>query len=301
MRIGLLLPMASTDAGRILSSASRAEALGFDGLFAFDHFFPPGAPSDRPSFESYSTLAAVASITERVTLGTLVTRASLRPLGILAKQAVGLDDVAAGRFVLAIGTGDAISRAEHVAFGLPYLGPDVRRAHLVETVRGLRALLRGEAWGGGEHVPAAPGPLLPMPRTPGGPPIWIGGTSEGAVRAAAVLGDGWNAWAIAPEAFAERVALLEATRGDRRVEPTWGGAVVVGRDRDEAERLAAARRERGVRDDSFVGAPDEAVAWLRRFEQAGATWCILLPAGGDDRIGLIAERVLPSFGGARAA
>ncbi|MGH2589391.1 MAG: LLM class flavin-dependent oxidoreductase, partial [Actinomycetota bacterium] len=63
LRVGLVLPMTSGDAERVLSFARRAEELGFDGLFAFDHFFPPGAPSDRPSLEAYATLAAVAAVT----------------------------------------------------------------------------------------------------------------------------------------------------------------------------------------------------------------------------------------------
>ena len=293
MRIGLVLPMASTDADRVLTFARDAEALGFDGLFAFDHFFPPGAPPDKPSFESYATLAAIAAVTERVTLGTLVTRASLRPVGVLAKQVVALDDVSGGRFVLAIGTGDALSKAEHVAFGMPYLGPQTRRDHLIETVRALRRMFTAQPWPGGEHVPAATGPLLPAAVTPGGPPIWIGGTAEGAVRAAATEADGWNAWGSGPDAFAERVAVLEDARGARPVEPTWGGAVVVGRDRAEAERIAAERRARGLNDDAFTGDPDDVAGWLGRFADAGATWCVVLPGGGRDRLAILAEHVLP--------
>jgi alkanesulfonate monooxygenase SsuD/methylene tetrahydromethanopterin reductase-like flavin-dependent oxidoreductase (luciferase family) len=293
VKVGLILPMASDDAERIRSFARDAEALGFDGLFAFDHFFPPGAPADKPSFESYSTLAALAAMTERVTLGTLVTRASLRPVGVLAKQVVTLDDVTGGRFVLAIGTGDSLSKAEHDAFGMPYLGPDVRREHLLETVRALRALFAGEPWPGGEHVSAVAGPLLPLPVTRGGPPIWIGGTADAAVRAAATEADGWNGWGIGPDAFAAKVAILDEARAGRPVEPTWGGAIVVGRDREEAERIERDRRARGLNDDAFAGDPDDVVRWLRRFGDAGATWCIPLLGGGRDRLELFAELVLP--------
>ena len=293
MRIGLVLPM-SSPAGRVLAFARRAEELGFDGLFAFDHLFPPGAPPDRPSLEAYTTLAAVASVTERATIGTLVTRASLRPVGVLAKQVVGLDDISDGRFVLAIGTGDALSKAEHTTFGLPYLGPDVRRDHLVETVRALRALFAGEPWPGGEHVPPLAGPLLPPPRTEGGPPIWLGGTAEASVVAAARLGDGWNAWGVDPDAFGERARLLER-EATRPVEATWGGAIVVGRDRAEAERLDADRRTRGLDDGAFVGDVEEVAARLRAYGDAGATWTIVLAGGGGDRIEVLADAVVPAL------
>ncbi|MGZ8612660.1 MAG: LLM class flavin-dependent oxidoreductase [Actinomycetota bacterium] len=299
MRLGLVLPLATRDAGRVLTFARRAEELGFDGLFAFDHLFPPGAAPDRPSLEAYSTLAAVAASTRTVAIGTLVTRASLRSPGLLAKQAAALDDVSGGRFVLGIGTGDALSRAEHVSFGLPYLSPRVRRDHLVETVRAVRALLRGEPFAGGDHVPAIDGPLLPPPGREGGPPVWIGGVSEGAVLAAASEADGWNGWGLDVPAFAARAAALRSAAGDRAVEATWGGAVVVGRDDAEVERITSDRRRRGLAPDAFAGDPDAASAWLRRLEEAGAAWAILLAAGGPDRLDLLGERVLPAVAARR--
>jgi alkanesulfonate monooxygenase SsuD/methylene tetrahydromethanopterin reductase-like flavin-dependent oxidoreductase (luciferase family) len=300
MRVGLVLPMASADTDRLLAFARRAEELGFDGLFAFDHLFPPGAPADRPSLEAFATLSAVAAVTDRVTIGTLVARASLRSAGLLAKQATTLDDLSGGRLVLAIGTGDALSRPEHEAFGLPYLGPDVRRAHLEETVRAVRALFGGDPFPGGAHVPAIAGPLAPPPIRPGGPPLWIGGASEDVARLAGRLADGWNGWALDPPTFASRGAAAREVAGDRPVETTWGGPMVVGHDRADAERLVAARRERGIRDDPFVGDVGEAVAWLASLANAGATWAILLAAGGIERVELVADRVLPALGaGAR--
>jgi alkanesulfonate monooxygenase SsuD/methylene tetrahydromethanopterin reductase-like flavin-dependent oxidoreductase (luciferase family) len=286
--------MATGDVERVLAFAQRAEDLGFDGLFAFDHLFPPGAPSDRPSLEAYATLAAVASSTSRVMIGTLVTRASLRSAGMIAKQATTLDDVSGGRFVLGIGTGDEIGRAEHEVFGLRYLAPTIRREHLIETLRAVRALFGGVPWPGGEHVHPIAGPLMPGPMRPGGPPIWVGGTSEGAVRVAAREADGWNGWGLALPMFAERTRLLAAESEGRAVEPTWGGAVVVGRDDTEAERLVADRRVRGL-DQAWAGTSGEAAAWLAELRDAGATWAILLAAGPADRVGLIAERVLPKL------
>src|SRR4029453_10360382 len=88
--------MFSGDAGRVLAFARRAGEGGFDGVFAFDHLFPPGASPDRPSLEAYATLTAVAAVTSRIDVGTLVTRATLRPAGLLAKLAAAVDDVSGG-------------------------------------------------------------------------------------------------------------------------------------------------------------------------------------------------------------
>lgn len=291
MKVGLVLPMATTEADRLLGFARRAEELGFDGLFAFDHLFPPGAPADRPSFEAFTALAAVAAATRRVALGTLVTRASLRPAGVTAKQAAALDDLSGGRFVLGIGTGDALSRAEHDAFGLSSLGPGVRREHLVETVRAIRDLFRGEPWAGGVHVPAMAGPLLPAPRTP--PPVWVGGASEATAAVAAREADGWNGWALPLPVFRRRAELVRAEAGGRDVEVTWGGAMVVGLDVEEAGRLLEGRARRGVAAEVWAGDVEGAASWLDGLRAAGASWAIVLPAGAPDRMELIGERVLP--------
>jgi alkanesulfonate monooxygenase SsuD/methylene tetrahydromethanopterin reductase-like flavin-dependent oxidoreductase (luciferase family) len=287
-----MLPLATGDTDRVLGFAARAEQLGFDGVFGFDHLFPPGAPPDRPSLEVYATLAAVAAATERIRVGTLVTRASLRSVGMLAKQVACLDEASAGRFVLGIGTGDEVSRGEHEAFGLPLLDPGDRREHLAETVSALRALFAGAAWPGGRLVPAIAGPLLAPPRSPGGPPIWVGGASEQAVRLAARLADGWNGWDLPSSRFAARAALLREAAGGRAVEATWAGVLLVGTDAGEVERLASARRGRGL-DATWAGPVEQAEAFLGELRDAGAGWAIALAAGPPDRVELIAERILP--------
>lgn len=300
MRVGLILPMFSGDPAKVVAFARRAEELGYDGVFAFDHFFPPGAPSDRPSLEAFSTLAAVAAVTERVSIGTLVARASLRPAGLLAKLASALDDLSGGRTILGIGTGDPIDRPEHDAFGLPYLDKDERRPHVVETVRAVKQLLAGRTWPGGAWVPPMAGPLLPPPRTPAGPPVWIGGFADRVVRLAAAEADAWNGWGMAIPEFARKADLLRrsAAEHDRSVSATWAGIVVVGRDEDEAGAMLEARFRRNMLETNvWAGSAHSLIWWFEGLETAGASWAVLVPAGPPDRVEMIAREVFPHMRG----
>ena len=297
-KVGVILPMFSGDPAKVLAAARSAEDLGYDGAFVFDHFFPPGGPPDRPALEACTMLAAVASVTERMRLGTLVTRAVLRPAGLLAKMVSTVDLISGGRVVLGIGTGDPIDRPEHEAFGFPNLGVSERRAHLAESVSAIKALFRGEVFEGGVHVPRVEGPLLPPPVQHGGPPIWLGGQSDEVVRMAGRLADGWNGWGVAPDLFRNKAKLLEeeAARAGRKAEATWAGIVLVGEDEAEAEKLLEARHQKGMNDSlSWWGCADRFAEHLRDLADAGATWVIVVLAGPPGRRELLAERVLPTL------
>ncbi len=292
MKVGLVLPMFSGDTERVLAFARSVEELGFDGLFAFDHLFPPGAPSDRPSLEAFTTLSAVAAATRTISVGTLVTRASLRGAGLIAKLAASVDDVSGGRMILGIGTGDPLDRPEHDVFGLPYLDKAERRGHLVETVRAVRALFVGDRWEGGRFVPPIDGPLLPRPLTPGGPPIWIGGFADTVVRLAGREADAWNGWGMSAGEFERKTGLLRAAADEagRSVAPTWAGIVVVGNDDDEVARSLRERARRGLEPDVWSGTVRALIDWLRWLERVGATWAVLVPGGRHELIG---DAVLP--------
>jgi alkanesulfonate monooxygenase SsuD/methylene tetrahydromethanopterin reductase-like flavin-dependent oxidoreductase (luciferase family) len=297
VRLGLVLPMFVDDPDRVLGFARRAEELGYDGVFAFDHLMPLGGPPDGPAFECFSTLAAVAATTERITIGTLVARASLRPAGLLAKLASTVHEMAGGRLILTIGTGDRLSKREHDAFGIPFLGPRERRAHLEQTVSAVTALLDGRAWPGGDAVPAMTGPLLPPTLSTARPRVWIGGTGEAAVDSAARLADGWNGWGLSAETFVGRVERLRAGSGDRAVEATWGGVALVGRDHAEVTALIERRAARGKEPPSgaWVVDAEALVERLLGLRDAGASWAVLLPSGPPDRPDLIAEVALPAL------
>jgi len=298
IKVGLILPLFSGDPAKALVAATEAERLGFDGVFGFDHFFPPGAPSDRASLELFTTLAAAATLTERLTIGSLVTRAVLRPPGLVAKMAATIDAVAGGgRMVVGVGSGDPIDLAEHTAFGFPNLSTDERRAHLEEWVTALRDLFRGRPFAGGEHVPRVEGPLLPPPGAP--PPVWVGGQAPAVVRLAARSADGWNGWGSTPDDFRTKAALLgeEASRAGREgaVEATWAGIVMVGEDDAEAKTLSAARQEKGIDALGFHGSAESFAGFLGDLADAGAAWAIVVLAGPGDRRMLVGERTLPAL------
>ena len=299
IKVGLILPLFSGDPATALAAATDAERLGFDGVFGFDHFFPPGAPSDRASLELFTTLAAAATLTDRLTVGSLVTRAVLRPPGLVAKMAATIDAVAGGgRMVVGVGSGDPIDLAEHAAFGFPNLSIEDRRAHLEEWVTALRHLFRGEPFPGGDHVGPVRGPLLPPPAAPP-PAVWVGGQAPAVVRLAARSADGWNGWGSTPENFREKASLLreEAERAGREgaVEATWAGIVMVGEDDAEAKALAAARQEKGIDALGFHGSAESFAGFLGDLADAGATWAIVVLTGPGDRRTLVGEGTLPAL------
>jgi alkanesulfonate monooxygenase SsuD/methylene tetrahydromethanopterin reductase-like flavin-dependent oxidoreductase (luciferase family) len=292
VKVGIVLPLFSGDPAKVVAAAVEAETLGFDGVFAFDHFFPPGGPPDRPSLEVFATLGAVAAATDRVAIGTLVVRASLRPVGLLAKSAAWLDAASGGRLVLGIGTGDPIDRPEHEAYGIPMLDKAERRVHLEETLAALEALFHGRPYPGGRMVPELLGPLRPPPARPGGPPVWVGGQAEAVIRLAGRWADGWNGWGLEPESFAARVATLREAADSREVEATWAGIALVGADPDELKALVARRRASGMGDDAWTGTAGDLLELIGALENAGATWMIMVLAGPADRRALVADRVL---------
>jgi alkanesulfonate monooxygenase SsuD/methylene tetrahydromethanopterin reductase-like flavin-dependent oxidoreductase (luciferase family) len=294
LKLGVVLPLFSGDTSKVLSAARETERLGYDGVFAFDHFFPPGAPADRPALEAFTSLAAVAAVTDRVAIGTLVTRASIRPVALVAKMAAGLDLVSDGRMILGVGTGDAIDDPEHHAFGLPSLDVSERRAHLAEAVAALKALFAGAPFAGGDLVPALHGPLAPLPVRPGGPPVWIGAYADEVVRLAGAIADGWNGWGMSPERFGRKVGVLgdaaaAAGRDPSEVQATWAGIVLVGEDEAEADRLHRDRLAKGMDALAFSGSVERFGAHLEALEGTGATWAIVVLAGPPDRRQLIAD------------
>jgi alkanesulfonate monooxygenase SsuD/methylene tetrahydromethanopterin reductase-like flavin-dependent oxidoreductase (luciferase family) len=173
VRRGLFLPIFDElgDPATLARLAARAEGQGWDGVFLWDHvlYRPPITTVTDP----WIALAAMAVATERVELGPMVTPLARRRPWIVARQAVALDHLSGGRFVLGLGLGLDSSGGELSRFGEE--ADDRRRATLLdEGLDVLAALLTGEPVDHrGQHYRVADVRFLPRPARPGGMPIWL--------------------------------------------------------------------------------------------------------------------------------
>jgi alkanesulfonate monooxygenase SsuD/methylene tetrahydromethanopterin reductase-like flavin-dependent oxidoreductase (luciferase family) len=290
VKLGVSLPVFTADPVRPLAVAAHASALGVDGVFSPDHFFPPvfypPSGAERPALEAFSVLSAVSALHPQMHVGTLVARVTLRAPGLLAKQAAALDAMSGGRAILAMGAGDRASKAEHEAFGIPFPPTADRIALLEQTALALRALFSGQGWAGGSHVPPMSGPLLP----PGSPEIWVGGLSDPVIKVAARAADAWNGWGLDSSAFAAAARRLRELAAGRQVAPTWGGIALVGEDGDDLDRLLAARSAKGLSTEGvWTGTAADLHRFTNELAEAGASWFVVLPLGPPDRLDLIAD------------
>jgi alkanesulfonate monooxygenase SsuD/methylene tetrahydromethanopterin reductase-like flavin-dependent oxidoreductase (luciferase family) len=289
MKMGLFLPAFTEDVHKPLVIAGRARGAGYDAVFSVDHYFPPGAPG-RSSLEPFALLSAVAARNPGLGVGVLVTRPGMRAPGLLAKLGAALDHLSGGRAVLGLGVGDDAGRGEHEMVGIPFPPLGERIERLAETSLAIRDVADGRPWRGGRHVPPIEGPLAPSGR----PSVWIGGTGERIVAAAAAAADGWNGWGLDAAGFEARARLLAhevaaAGRDPSEVVPTWGGVVLVAEDRAELERLSERRDAADVPWSSWRGTVDD-LRWFRdRLAASGCGWFVCLAAGPDDRPELIAR------------
>jgi F420-dependent oxidoreductase-like protein len=186
--------------------ATLAERLGYDHLWVYDHV--ETVPRREPThvFEAFTTLAALAPQTSTIRLGQMVTCASYRNAGLLAKEAACLDVVSGGRLILGLGAG--WYEREYTAYGYEFLPPRERLRVLEESATVIRRLWTEETVSfDGKHLHfdgayCDPKPLQQLP------PIWIGGGGEQVtLRIAARHADATN-WQTSLEEFVHKSSVL---------------------------------------------------------------------------------------------
>jgi probable F420-dependent oxidoreductase len=195
----------------VLAEVRAAEDAGWHGVWLADHYMPntgDASPARGDTFECWAMLPALAAVTERIRIGTLVSPTSVHHPALLAKRACTLDSLSSGRMVLGLGAGWQVN--EHHAYGIELEPPGKRVSRFEEAIQIVRSLLSQESTTfHGAYYDITDAPCDPKPvQSP--LPLLVGTRSPRMLRITARHADEWNTWGTPELAAARRTALLEA-------------------------------------------------------------------------------------------
>jgi F420-dependent oxidoreductase-like protein len=200
--------VAAADAwSRSMELAQRAESLGYDHLWVYDHVETVPRREATHCFEAFTMLAALSQVTERAELGQMVTCASYRNVGLLAKEAACVDVFSGGRLILGIGAG--WYEREYQAYDYEFKSGRERLRVLDEAVQVIPRLWSDETVDfAGTHLTFDGAYCDPKPVRSPRPPIWIGGGGEQVtLRIAAQHADATN-WQVGLDALVRKSEIL---------------------------------------------------------------------------------------------
>lgn len=255
----------------------RADRLGFDSLWTWDHLYPIVGEHEGPILEGYMTLAAWAEATERATVGLMVGANTFRNPALVAKMITTLDHISDGRAVL--GIGGAWFETEHVGLGFEFgNSPGERLRWLDEAVQVMRGMLHAERPSGSKFYTARDALNLPAPVQEHLPILVGGGGERRTLRTVAKYADACNLGGGVANVKRKDEILRrhceEVGRDQSEIERTAGVGTVVIRDSpDEARRvfteMFAGNGNAEPWRNQPVGTVDDIVEHLRPFGDIG--------------------------------
>jgi alkanesulfonate monooxygenase SsuD/methylene tetrahydromethanopterin reductase-like flavin-dependent oxidoreductase (luciferase family) len=295
----------------ISKMALSAEELGYDSVWASDHFV---FGKNGAAMECWTTLSALAPLTSSVAIGSLVLCNNYRNPALVAKMASTLAEVSSNRLILGYGAG--WYGLEYGMFGYRFPPPGERVAMMTEGVRIIKGLLEeGRFSFSGRYYEILDAILEPKPKKR--IPILIGGRGDRLLKTVAQLADAWDIGVnVAPANYRERV---EALRGELRTEGRRFDEVarsihiqvILGRDEDEVRRKKKVvssiveRAEPRLKykpspdfkvdlDSALIGTPGKVSAKLKAYAELGCQRFILifLDYPGKDALELFSSSFL---------
>ena len=306
LHFGVTLPQIKRSWEEVRAAAITFDELGFDSVWVCDHLYGVPLPA-LPIFEAWSQLAAVAAITERVGLGTLVTPPFFRNPAVLAKQVTTIDHVSSGRTIVGLGAGWFPPEFEQTGCAFPSLGERMRA--LEETATILKGLWTQERFTfEGRHFQVREAVSEPKPVRR--PPILVGGTGEKVLMGiVARHADVWNNMAVTQAQLGHKVLALrrrcDEEGRDFETLAISQQCVVVIAETDEEARTALARAQKvygghlgaGLEEHGIWGTPQRVIDCIERHRKHGCTGFVIEFFGRDTRepARLFAEKVMPAL------
>lgn len=299
MEIGAIVPQQHTPWELLVDVAQQVDSAGFDSLWVIDHQLPAASISMGGSqFDAWTVLAAFATLTHEVTLGTLVTCNSFRNPALLAKIVTTVDHISGGRVALGIGSG--WHEQEHRAFGWSFPSARERSDRLDEAVEVIRRVWTEErpsfdgryytldfdepgVYADGTPVPPEHSPAIgPPPVQRPHPPLIIGGSGEKrTLRTVARHADEWNA-AGSPSFIAQRSAVLAAHcesvgRDPSSIRRSAYAQIIIDDSRSRVDALLERRAALTgstvdeIRERVLAGSPSEVIDQLGAYADVGVS------------------------------
>jgi F420-dependent oxidoreductase-like protein len=198
---------------RTAQVARQAEALGFESVWLFDHFHTVPRPTDEITFESFTSLAALAALTSRVRLGHIVICTAFRNPALTAKMIATMDAISGGRMELGIGAG--WKRDEWLAYGYGFPETRERLARLADDLQVItRMLAAGRATHAtyeGTYAQVRDAINVPKPVQQPRVPIMVGGNGPNVTwRLAARFADELNLDGMEPSELRDALPVVRA-------------------------------------------------------------------------------------------
>jgi probable F420-dependent oxidoreductase len=315
VQIGLALenftpPSALPDVDAVLAYAKRADQLGFDSLWAWDHILL-GSKQAFPFLESLSTLAAVAVVTERTALATGVLVLPVRNPVILAKVTSTLDQISGGRLILGVASGWYEREFEAVGVSFKDRGRIFLRNLEVLERFWTEDRVSGEADG----MTFKNAVMLPKPHGGRKPTLLIGGYVDRVLRRVATRSDGWLTYFYTAESFARawgkiRMFAQEAGRDPDSLTNVAQLPICIDRTYEAADAKVRefldgyfdmAAWSESTPESSIRGTPEQCAEQLAEHIRSGVRHIALVPWNYDpDQVERIAAELLPMLSDAPA-
>ncbi len=289
--------------------ALRAERLGYDSIWVYDHFHNVPTPAHEAVFECWTVMAALAEATTTIRLGQMVSCTSYRPPTLTAKITSSLDVMSGGRLDWGVGAG--WYNHEYEAYGYEYPKPSVRIGMLREAVEIVTAMWReADTTYEGKYFSVHGAQCDPKPLQDPRPPVWIGGSGEQlTLRVVARLADKSNFGGKPHEWQHKRAVLqqhcIDVGRDDDEIEKTWSPECLIRATEDEAQSVHEARRQRepwlepwdSYRLGNLAGTAEQVSERIAEYVAMGCTYFVpwFPDYPGTETLERLATEVAPNF------